>query len=90
MICRRCSGEGEIRLHVCGTQAGCCFREQRAYECPDCGGRGTIPDAQWVRQERGRLLREDRVRRGVTLRQEARQRGMTMQALSALEWGKNG
>jgi hypothetical protein len=88
MICSRCAGEGEVRLLVCGTRDGRVFSAWRTHLCLTCGGMGAISDEQWVRQERGRLLREDRIGRRVTLREEASRLGISPQALSKIEWGK--
>lgn len=89
MICSRCAGEGECRVRVYGTRDGRTFCEWRTHLCLDCGGMGTISDEQWVRQERGRLLREDRIGRRVSLREEAARLGLSPRQLSQMEWGKS-
>lgn len=87
--CFRCAGEGEsrVRLYTIDSQGRTLCRWDTLL-CPDCGGLGMIPAEQFAAWERGRRLRQDRLRRNMSLRREAELLGLSVKQLSDREWGR--
>ena len=83
-LCPFCEGLGWTNSHVYGRG----ISGWKQLVCQACGGRGEVDEPTRARMERGKLMREDRVRRGVTLKQEADRLGISAAALSKREWGR--
>ena len=86
--CPGCGGLKEHRGIGCGP-SGC---KVMSIPCSDCKGVGEMAaadaEALLAGRERGRMLREDRIRRGLSLREESRRLGISPVQLSDMERGK--
>ena len=85
MKCPSCEGEKRIMALVKYADKPC---EYTQINCSTCLGTGEITEEHWKRIERGKVMREDRLRRSLSQSEEAKRLGMTHIAYSKLEHGK--
>lgn len=84
VVCPRCSGAKAFDGIACGAN-GC---RMIVSACDFCKGAGAVSTARAQAWERGRLMREERVKQRLTLHEKAELLGMSPEALNALEHGR--
>lgn len=84
VTCPKCTGVKAFEGIACGAD-GC---RMIVSACDFCNGAGAVSPARAEAWERGRLMRDERVRQGLTLDEKAQLLGMAPEALSRLEHGR--
>jgi len=84
VTCPKCRGAKAFEGIACGAD-GC---RMIVSACDFCKGTGAVSPARVQAWERGRLIRDERVRQGLTLHEKAALLGMEPAALIGLERGR--
>lgn len=81
-ICPTCEGKGKLSGYACPG-----FRLVEL-GCVTCYGQKEISDEHLQQIEKGKAMRQERIKRGVSLREEAKRLGLSPSDYSAVEQGR--
>jgi len=84
VTCPNCKGKGEVFAFIDGET----FRECTRVECHSCEGNKEVTPEHYEAMLKGKVMREDRLKRYMTLRAEAERLGITALELSKMERGE--